>query len=99
MFTVIVGCRKVVIEAASSYPTNGRSGGRGDPSVAPSRQTAPSWPREVTDAEEAKRQRSRQLHRPPSDRGTNFLREALSVLRYYLSWPRSSLLGLNHRMR
>jgi len=41
-FTPIVGCRRLMFEAGSHDPANGRSGGRGEPSPAPSHPTAPS---------------------------------------------------------
>jgi hypothetical protein len=41
-FTPIVGGRRLTFEAGSHDPASGRSGGRGDPSPAPSHPTAPS---------------------------------------------------------
>ena len=38
-FTPIVGCRRLMFEAGSHDPASGRSGGRGDPSPAPSHLT------------------------------------------------------------
>ena len=40
---LIVGYRRLMFEAGSHDPVSGRSGGRGEPSPAPSHPTAPAW--------------------------------------------------------
>ena len=69
-FTPDGGCRRLTGRAGSHDPANGRSGGRGEPSSAPSHPTAPPWVRGYIDVEEPQRPGWRRLERPLWERTT-----------------------------